>query len=1300
MKKNIDVQKTFFRNKVVTKRYLSEILFWCFSNFGMEQAGFLADSLKELGFYFSTYAGISIAIEDLKVPPLKTKFLKNIFQEIEKDEIKSIRGELTELELYLKLIDKWTMSSKTLKTQVVDYLKNFDPLNPIYIMAFSGARGNLSQVLQLLGMRGLMAGPTGGIIDIPITKNFREGLTITDYMISAYGARKGLVDTSLKTADSGYLTRRLIDVAQDVLIREIDCYTNRGIVLFNSEGNNNVSTSFKERLIGRILAKDIFYFNSKEIFAKKNQPLNSFIVKKIEEQKFPKILIRSPLTCELSRSVCQNCYGWNLSHGKLVDLGEAIGIIAAQSIGEPGTQLTMRTFHTGGVFQSESSGNIFSKLSGQIILPSNRKFFKIRTSQGRDGVILEVPTNIQVLNFKNKISTISVDKDTILLIKDKEFIRKNQVIASVLNTQDASEKKEKKIVFSTISGEVLLKKSDSENNSSSNLASNSENNLIWILSGNVFNIPYYAKINQYKFSNLKPSSSIAKIKFIAYKSGIIKIDEFQDENQQNSYDIKLLREQFSLKNSQLYTVFDKKEILIENDEENNLVFKEEKTPNIIMKLNTNKFFYLKRKLNFNLEKSSIIGELINTKYRTKVNCTIYPVPINHYFLNQKLNNEEERNDELKWRNYRLRYLQGIFCLQEETFFINKDIYNLFIENNAWVEKKTQIAKNIYNKKSGFAEIVTLNRIISKVRIKPGLYINIKNLDVKKEGFEKKFHKKLFFPGEKIVNRFDIKFLTYTEVIKNAKNTFLLLRIAFFYVIPRIRTKQSKSINTKYSQIYSKTFKYRDNVSFVKKKSANLIKTKLIFSNIEKSSNSVTIKSSFFEDIKNSISLQYDVFENVFNKNELFKKVDSKQFDVSLFVKDNQYIEPYTILGNIQIFGKISLKIKHLKERKFKKFRRILIISTENYKTLFTEDENLITNKKDFIKIGDLISKNIISQDSGKIEHNSGNKVKIRLAKPFLFSKDAAVFFSNNEFVQENENLGILFYKRAQTEDIVQGLPKIEEILEARKPKKELKSPKIPGLILDKIITVRIIEFKLTNIAKFVYVNKRGFKFYFIAKDQHEFFLNSNSFINSGQPINAGFTNPHVTINYLNSCYKKFLNPYEAAYRSLRKIQSYVLNSVQKIYYSQGVIIADTHLEIIIKQMTSKIKITDRGGSGISLGEYINLKYIYYIDKTLKKTKAKKTFYRPVVLGITKASLITESFISAASFQETVRVLTAAAIQGKVDWLTGLKETVIVGRLITAGTGFNSYEHISHLSIRLPKPDLKEQNLLEKEFNKA
>ena len=726
-------QKTFFRNKIVTKKYLTEILFWSFRNYGMARACFLADNIKKLGFQYATQAGISINIEDLKVPTLKTEFIDKANLEMQKADIDLSGGKITEVERYQQLTDNWNMTSEKLKDQVVNYLKNCDPLNPIYLMSSSGARGNLSQVRQLVGMRGLMAGPTGDIIDIPITKNFREGLSITDYMISAYGARKGLVDTALKTADAGYLTRRLIDVAQDILIRQTDCYINQGIFLFKLNDRKGKIVELKDRLLGRILAKDIIDFQSHEIIGKRNQQVNFLLIKKIEKHKLFKVLVRSPLTCELSRSICKNCYGWNLSNGKLVDLGESIGIIAAQSIGEPGTQLTMRTFHTGGIFKAEANYQVFSKVSGQVFFPKNLKTFPIRTAQGKNALSLEFSSNIEVVNFKNQVSNIFLNKDTILFVKNKEFIKKDQIIASLPETLQSFEKRGKKVLYSKISGEIFL--NNTLNNFKQNDSKISSNGLIWVLAGNIFNIPFYTKITKNQSSTLSISNSIASTKFISYKSGRINISFTKNKSKQNEeYKIHLLNEHFRLKGSKLYVL-------------KNIINKEIEH-NCVIKLNPNKFFRFTNQLKFNLEKTVIIGKLLNTNFRTNVSG----VP---YFLKLKTNLLARKS-----KTYDINQGGGIFFLVQETFIVNKDMLSIFVENGSWVESNTELANNIYNKNSGFVQIVLTNNMVTKIIIKPGCYITIPNSQI-----DLNLHKKIIFKGEKLFETHTINQLTYTEIIK-------------------------------------------------------------------------------------------------------------------------------------------------------------------------------------------------------------------------------------------------------------------------------------------------------------------------------------------------------------------------------------------------------------------------------------------------------------------------------------------------------------------------------------------------------
>ena len=357
----------------------------------------VVEDLKELGFRYATQAGISIGMNDLKTPPSKSFFVSQAEKNMRITEQEFLGGRITATEKSQRVVDTWHRTSEFLKQEVVDHFRFTDSLNPVYIMALSGARGNFSQVRQLVGMRGLMADPQGLIISFPIRSNFREGLTLTEYFISCYGARKGLVDTALRTADTGYLTRRLVDVSHHVVVRKATCKTQHGIFLTELRSQKKPILSLKERLIGRVLAATISLdmqvktedsldgITNRRLagtIAKRDQEISVDLAEKIAALGKP-VFVRSPLTCSLGFDICQLCYGWSLSQGKLVTIGEAVGIIAAQSIGEPGTQLTMRTFHTGGVFSGDLLEEMSSPFSGYIEFPTPFQGLLIRTPHGR-----------------------------------------------------------------------------------------------------------------------------------------------------------------------------------------------------------------------------------------------------------------------------------------------------------------------------------------------------------------------------------------------------------------------------------------------------------------------------------------------------------------------------------------------------------------------------------------------------------------------------------------------------------------------------------------------------------------------------------------------------------------------------------------------------------------------------------------------------------------------------------------------------------------------------------------------------
>jgi len=380
-------------NKVMTKRAIEELVDSCFRVAGGKSTVLLADRMRTLGFKYSTISGISISIDDMKIPEKKNELLQKARDEVLKVQNQYSQGLITDGERYNKVIDIWARTSDEIAQQMMKDIsfeemidtegktKKGTSSNPIYMMIDSGARGSQTQVRQLAGMRGLMAKPSGEIIETPITSNFREGLTVLQYFISTHGARKGLADTALKTANAGYLTRRLIDVAQDVMIKEYDCATLEGITVSDLVEGGEIIERVGERVLGRVTLEDVSDPVSGEVIVRSNQEIDEQAASSIDEAGgITEIRIRSVLTCETRIGVCVLCYGRNLATGKLVNIGEAVGIIAAQSIGEPGTQLTMRTFHIGGAASQRAAESTLESTHKGIV-----QFQKVKTVSTKDG---------------------------------------------------------------------------------------------------------------------------------------------------------------------------------------------------------------------------------------------------------------------------------------------------------------------------------------------------------------------------------------------------------------------------------------------------------------------------------------------------------------------------------------------------------------------------------------------------------------------------------------------------------------------------------------------------------------------------------------------------------------------------------------------------------------------------------------------------------------------------------------------------------------------------------------------------
>ena len=1371
-----------YQNSLIGKKQLRHLLAWSFTNYDSMQACSLADELKHLGFKYASQAGISISIEDLKIPFVKNLMLEKANQEILNAEKIYLKGKITEVERFQKIIDTWSLTSESLKDQIIYYFKNYDPLNSVYIMAFSGARGNLSQVRQLVGMRGLMSDPSGQIMNLPIKKNFREGLTITDYLMSGYGARKGIVDTALKTANSGYLTRRLIDVAQDILIREKDCGTTQSFLFSVVKNSSNY-----DQVIGRILSQDVVDFKTNKLISSKNTQITPQLVKQFQIKNIKQFYVRSPLTCNLYRAVCQKCYGWDLASENLVDIGEAVGILAGQSIGEPGTQLTMRTFHTGGIFTSEARQQIISPLNGVIQFYNILKTVVVRTNRGEDVLVTKSSGSIVIIpdDKRKELVLMEVLRNTILFPKNNQYITKDTVIGELIN-QNKQVTTEVKPILSNTCGEIFIPKLKQKINILNN------NKLIWILSGQLYESPRNAFLNFYPDSKLNNSSHIFRTKIVNhYKSSVNFINKK-----------KFLSQRFiKIKN---------KKYILTNATIQKLIRPYSQKTHI---LNLNGFKYLLQMNQFhskkylNLNRNEDFGLLISNSFQTLTGGTLY----------YDLKTIKESSD-LKYLHYpktEIKYKQKIHYktitwLGEETYQVDCEPNILFVEHGDFISENFELIPGLYSKTSGLVTFVQKNNRIKIISIKSGRVYEGKKF--------KNLAKKVYYPGESILGHIIVKELLFCEHLIGKTTDQLLVRPIQIYEFPQALDLKLKDINPNPFHLSLKSvYSYKSSQLIRNIPNLNLVSTFLRFKTHKLINNNINLQLSSVKKMK---LINFYVIEKLCLNNYISPNLRYKNIEACFLIQPNQFLSSYTTLGYLESIIKNSLEIVKFKTRD-QITKQIFLISNKDCLSLKKEEvsnkkiNDFISSKFDLAKTGKiiiendrfvtiqrgrpyffpncenhivasktnlqyktvpsnriniklnttrnialsyynifnlLIRKHVVSsnlQNSSvdlKIEFSKlflknkgklysclvpqffkkfsivGTKAKLKhnklyqlntsekllnqkihrtlllqsshlklnqlpdidktdyqltlikfLEQPFIKSTKAvglysitedyfeqevnSVFCKNTEFIEAGKTIGLLNLEKEITGDIVQGLPRIEEILEARK--KNIGNKRIPisqkkGLLIQKSSLDINFEFKHLGTP-----------------------LLENNKINPHKLLKVYFNYYGLRRLFLCDKTKSFrssrlVNNYEGSYKSFKKVQLFILNAVQSVYQSQGVTINDKHLEIIIKQLTTKVLITYEGDTPLSRREVIDLYHIQYINQIIKFEKKQPAYYIPLLLGITKAALNNPSFISAASFQETTRVLTRSAIEGRIDWLRGLKENIIIGHLIPAGTGSQNY----------------------------
>ena len=428
---NILPEQIPFINGMLRKKGLESLVFYTYLSVGLEPTIEILDKMKELGFSYATYAGFSLGIDDFVVPKEKNELVEKAQKEVQRIEKLYREGTISAGERFNRVVEIWGTVTDKVSTVMIERMRKVSfegkELNSLFVMADSGSRGNKQQIRQLAGMRGLMSKPSGEIIETPIVSNLREGLNVLQYFISTHGARKGLADTALKTANSGYLTRKLVDVSQEVIVDEEDCGTLKGVNVSAIVENGELIEPFVDRIVGRISLERVLHPDTDEVIIDTNEEITEEIAQKFQEQGIEKVRIRSLLSCESKRGVCKLCYGRNMSTGKMVELGEAVGIIAAQSIGEPGTQLTMRTFHVGGIaMRGAEKSKLEAKNDGVL------KFNNLKSVIDKEGslVVVNRNANIAILDYRGReVEHYQVPYGARILVKDGEEVKARQEFA-------------------------------------------------------------------------------------------------------------------------------------------------------------------------------------------------------------------------------------------------------------------------------------------------------------------------------------------------------------------------------------------------------------------------------------------------------------------------------------------------------------------------------------------------------------------------------------------------------------------------------------------------------------------------------------------------------------------------------------------------------------------------------------------------------------------------------------------------------------------------------------------------------
>nr|YP_010233181.1 RNA polymerase beta'' subunit [Centranthera grandiflora]QSX28384.1 RNA polymerase beta'' subunit [Centranthera grandiflora] len=1301
-----------FHNKVIDGTAMKRLISRFIDHFGMAYTSHILDQVKALGFQQATATSISLGIDDLLTIPSKRWLVQDAEQQSWILEKHHHYGNVHAVEKLRQSIEIWYATSEYLRQEMNPNFRMTDPFNPVHIMSFSGARGNASQVHQLVGMRGLMSDPQGQMIDLPIQSNLREGLSLTEYIISCYGARKGVVDTAVRTSDAGYLTRRLVEVVQHIVVRRTDCGTVRGISVSPRNGMMP-ERIFIQTLIGRVLADDIYM--GKRCIATRNQDIGIGLVNRFITFRAQPIAIRTPFTCRSASWICRLCYGRSPTHGDLVELGEAVGIIASQSIGEPGTQLTLRTFHTGGVFTGGTAEHVRAPSNGKIKFNEDL-VHPTRTRHGHPAFLCSI--NLYVIIESEDIRhNVNIPQKSFLLVQNDQYVESEQVIAEIRAGTSAFHFKEKvrKHIYSDSDGEMH-----------------------W--STDVYHAPEFT----YGNVHLLPKTSHLWILLGGpHRSSLVSLSLHQDQDQMGAHSRSVKRRS---------TFGDKKEDRIPDYSDlsrricpgrcnlidpiilhqNSDLFSKRRRNRFIIPLQSirERTDELMPPLGISMEiptngifrGNSILAYFDDPRYRRKSSGIITKCET------LEMHSIVQKEDLIEYhggKEFRPKYQMQV----DRFFFIPEEVHilpgscSIMVRNNSIVREDTQITLNIRSRVGG---LVRLERKKKRIELK------IFSGDIHFPGEIDKISRHsgvLIPPGTVKPNSKQSKkwknWIYVQRITLSKKKSFVLVRPVVTYEITDgitlatlfppdllqerdnvqlqvvnyilygngkpIRGISDRNIQLvrtclvlNWDQDQKSSSSQEARASFVEIKSNGLIRPFLridlvksilsyigkrndpsgsgLFSDNGSDCTNINPLSSVYSGarIQQPLNQNQRTIHTLLNRNTGFQSLiilsSSNCFRMGPF-NDRKYhkvikesikiakdplipiknsLGPlgtafritnvysfYHLITHNQILSNNYLHLENLKqtihgihyyligeiEKIYNPDSGSNIIFNLNWDFIhpnYCQERSTIMSLGQFICENICITKNAPHLKSGQVILVQVDSVVIRSAKPYLATPGATVHGHYGEIRYEGDTLITFIYEKSRSGDITQGLPKVEQVLEVRS---------IDSISMNLEKRVEGWNKRITRIL--------GMPWTFL--------------------IGAELTIVQSRIS--------------------------LVNKIQKVYRSQGVQIHNRHIEIIVRQITSKVLVSEDGMSNVfSPGELIGLLRAERLGRALEEAVC----YQALLLGITRASLNTQSFISEASFQETARVLAKAALRGRIDWLKGLKENVVLGGMIPVGTGLKGF----------------------------